>query len=243
MPRQSQVIAIEKDEKKRAKEEQTTIYKVLQKHALFQGQTREFHKLDDAAPDRPSENQHVQYNAEDLLHRAVKGLSSYFDCVLTKDKGNQVLSADVEVNGHVILKDAPITFLLFLEKEIIDLITVIKALPVLDPAHTWTYDDTSKIYRGNKVVTQSTTKEQVPVVLYDATKEHPAQTQLVTKDVPVGDWHTTAISGGIKRETAEMYLNKATDLLAAVKQAREEANSGEVKNHSISQNIIDYLFG
>jgi hypothetical protein len=42
--------------------------------------------------------------------------------------------------------------------------------------------------RGKANESLRTSKEPTVIVKYDATKEHPAQTELFTKDVPVGTW-------------------------------------------------------
>jgi hypothetical protein len=44
------------------------------------------------------------------------------------------------VNGKVVLEKVPVTHLLFLEKQVMNLHTIVSKLPTLDPAEKWTFD-------------------------------------------------------------------------------------------------------
>jgi hypothetical protein len=44
------------------------------------------------------------------------------------------------LDGKVVLKDAPVPFLLFLEKNLLDLQTVVGKVPTLDKAEEWHFD-------------------------------------------------------------------------------------------------------
>ena len=84
---------------------------------------------------------------------------------------------------------------------------------------------------------------QKPIVLYDATEFHPAQTQLVTQDETVGHWHTVKHSGAVPAPRRKLLLERAEKLLQAVKFAREQANNSDVEQKKIGSKVMNYLLG
>ena len=187
--RLAQVIAVEKEVAKRAMEEVTEAYKILQKPVLFEGFTRVYEPRvaegEDAQP-LPSESQRVQKVAEAMLRDAFNLWAGAFDATATKDFANCDARGDVVVDGKMVLKGAPVTFLLYVEKMLVHAHTLVSKLPVLDPAYEWARDDATGLFRAPPTQAQRTKKVQRPVVLHPPTKEHPAQTQLITEDIPVG---------------------------------------------------------
>jgi hypothetical protein len=137
-----------------------------------------------------------------------------------------------------------VSFLLFLEKQLTDIRTFVGNLPVLDPAESWSEDKNSGLYRTEPTSTHRTKKVQKPIVLYPATPEHPAQTQIITEDVIVGFWSQVKQSGAIPRPQKLIILDRVERLLKAVKEAREAANiQEEVKTPDIGAAIFGYLLG
>jgi len=55
-----------------------------------------------------------------------------------------------------IVDSAPATYLLFLEKQLADLHTLIANLPVLDPARAWTLDVNSQLFKSEAIKTTRT---------------------------------------------------------------------------------------
>lgn len=239
---QNQIIAIEKGVKNRAKTLLTDFYKAIQKPALFSGKIKKFEKINDDTPDLPDENVKVQMIASEMINKAAEALSEYFDVSATKDWGNCVSKASVIVDGQTIIEDAPVTYLLFLEKELADLHTFVGSMPTLDTSFNWSKDQNSNLFKSDSLKTQRTAKVQRPVVLYEATKEHPAQTQLITEDRLVGYWNSVEMSGALPIPEKESILKKIEKLQAAVKSAREKGNSCEIEKQSVSGKIFSYLF-
>ena len=126
----------------------------------------------------------------------------------TKDAANQEAKADVVVDDNVILTSVAATTLIFLEKQLLDVQTFVANLPILAADHTWSYDDGAGIYKAEEQTTHKTKKIQKPIVLYDATQYHPAQTQMVAEDVVVGHWTTVKQSGAIKRKERDEILER-----------------------------------
>ena len=92
------------------------------------------------------------------------------------------------------------------------------------------------------VKTTKMKKVQKPLVLYPATEQHPAQTQLVTEDVTVGTWNTVKYSGAITVQRKKQLQRKIRDLIKAVKFAREKANGHEVTDRAAGEIVFGYLF-
>jgi len=236
-----QVIAIDKGAKAEARSAISKLHHTNQKTALFSGQTRTFEPIDDANQ-LPAESVRVQKKVDDTIDSFVSSLSEQLDVQFTKDAGNTVAKANVTVNGRVIIENAPSTFLLALEKTLDDINTFFSELPELDPAEEWTYDTTAGLFRAAPRKTRSTRKEEQPVVLYDATDRHPAQTQLVQRDVLVGFWNQQRLSGAIDSDRKAEILRRISAIRKAVRSAREEANSTEISRYrGIGKDIFDFV--
>ena len=246
MAKLNQVIAIEKGVKSRAHAEISELYKTVQKPALFNGFTKDFRAKSEgeegSVETLPSERQRVQETVSDVLRRLERAKAELFDVTAQKDFGNTTASANVTVDGKLLIENAPVPFLLFLEKELTDLRTFILALPTLDVAEDWQRDVNSGLFRSGETVRQSTKKVQKPLVLYPATDKHPAQTQLITEDVTTGFWHTVKQSGAIPAPEKAALAERVDKLLAAVKTAREEANAAEAPKVEVGGAIFGYLF-
>jgi len=241
----NQIIAIEKGIKARAASEITDLYKAAQKPDLFSGFAKDYYPVDAEGEALPAERKRVQHTVADMLRTTERVMGELFSIVARKDYTNCVAKADVKLpDGTVVVKDAPVSFLLFLEKQLTDLRTFVGSLPVLDEADDWTLDANSALYKTGEVRSHRTKKVQKPIVLYQSTPEHPAQTQLITEDVIVGFWHQVKHSGGMPKTRKVDIASRVETLLAAVKQAREAANmQDEAPAPVASAMIFNYLFG
>jgi hypothetical protein len=243
MPKLNQIIAIEKGIKNECNVAITTAYKELQKTALFQGIARAYTPREDGGETFPPENQKVQKLAADLLGFTADTMTKYWDITATKDVANQTARADVVVDGTVIVKAAPVTFLLFLEKQLGDLATCIKTLPVLDPSETWTHDSTTNAFKTEAAQTNKMKKVPKAFVKVAATKEHPAQVEAFTEDVVVGTWNTVKYSGALPQEKIAEILARVGKLQAAIKFAREEANGIAAEHVHVGKNVFAFVLG
>lgn len=238
-----QVIAIEGGTKSRVNSFASEAYKLFQKPALFNGVSKVYAKKNEGEEDLPAESQRVQRNAEEMIRTVWGQTGDLFDIVATKDLANCGAKADVVVDGQVLLRQAPATFLLFLEKQFKDVRAEIVKLPELDQAVNWSYDQNTGNFRSDAIQTIRTKKEQTALVMYPATPEHPAQTQLVTKDVLAGTWSTTYHSGAMPSPRKKDLLTRIDKLIDALRIARETANEIEVEKQSVAGPIFGYLLG
>ena len=241
MAKLNQVIAIEKSVKSRATAEISELYKAVQKPTLFDGFNKAYQPIKEDEERFPPQSQRVQFNAVEVLRAAGNHLAELFDVTAQKDYANCAAVADVTVDGQVLLTAAPVTYLLFLEKQLTDMHTFVDKMPTLDPAEEWTLDQNSGTYRSKSSSTIRTKKIQKPIVLYPATPEHPAQTQLITEDETVGTWDQVRYSGAIPEPRRKELLARIVKLSKAVKFAREAANDTDAAEQKVGEKVFNWL--
>ena len=239
----NQVVAIEKGVNSRATTEISEVYKMVQKPVLFNGFNKTYLPVDENGEKYPDESQKVQLKVADVLERVKESKVELLDTVAQKDYANMTATADVVVDGTVLVKKAPVPYLLFLEKQLTDIRTLIGALPVLDPNEDWTLDAGNGIYKSKAVKTHRTKKVTKPLVLFPATDKHPAQTDKIIEDVVVGFWEQVKMSGAVEEKAQKALLKKVEALLDAVKQAREEANNSDAPKVDVGGALLGYIFG
>nr|CAA9285384.1 FIG01134179: hypothetical protein [uncultured Armatimonadetes bacterium] len=243
MARLNQIIAVEKGIKSASFQEISEAHHVLQKPTLLSGIARTYRPKDEEGEQFPPESTRVQVRAEEVVRQTGEVLTRLFDVTATKDWANCKARADVMVDGNVLLKDVPATYLLFLEKQIVDLHTFVKKLPVLDAAETWEYDASADTWATEPVQTVKTKKVPRNHVKAEATDKHPAQVEVYHEDVVVGFWRTVKFSGALPAKRVNELLERVEKLQQAVKFAREEANSMEAEDQKIGGKVFHYLFG
>lgn len=238
----NQVLSIERATKATAETEVTKIYHDLMKPELLEGQTRTYQPADEAGEEYPAETKRVQTQAEAQLKKAQHALVKLFQVTAQKDATNCVAKADVVVDGKVLVKDAPATHLLFLDKKLGDLIQVAKKLPVLDPKESWSlHTDGSGMYVTEPVKTTKTKKMTEPLVMVQATKEHPAQVKEISKDIIAGHWTTIRVSGALPQNRIDQIMDRLETLQKAVRFAKQEANNAKVIDLD-TKPVLDYIF-
>ena len=218
--------------------------KLVQKEALFAGRERTYRPLDEVNGQKlPPESQRVQQRADDLIRQPREKWTELWNLVLTQDTGNQSAKADIAVDGRTILAGVPVASLLFLDKQVNDLEAFVTRLPTPDPAEEWSHDPNTGLLRSRAAESLRTSKEPTVIVKYEATKEHPAQTELFTKDVPVGTWTQILYSGSLAADRKNAILGRIRKLQEAIKLAKEQANLLEVERRKAGEPILDFVFG
>jgi hypothetical protein len=243
LTRLNQVIAIEKGAKGRADSTLMQADRRMKAPALLTGLSRTYSPRDDDGEQLPSESTKVQLQVEEVLAEVRAVMVDLFDITATKDWGNCHALADVVVGGETLLEQVPVTYLLFLEKQLTHVHTFVARLPTLDPAEEWQYDKSTGLQKT--APRQTTRSKKVPrsQTLYEATPEHPAQVHMYHEDVVVGTWTLTAFSGAIHATRVRELLRRIEALQRAVKMAREQANVIEVTRQEVGQKIFDHIFG
>ena len=243
MAKLNQIIAIQSGLKTQVKESLTKAYHQIQKADLLGGISRRYQPKDETGETLPPESKAVQVKANEVIQQVSAELKNLFDIVATQDTANCEAKADIQINGTVLASRVPVTYLLFLEKQLIDLRAFIEKLPVLDPGERWQFDDGQDCFASEPFQTTRTKKVPKNHIKYEATKEHPAQVEMYHEDVTVGTWTTVKFSGAIPAHDRNEMLARVRELSDAVKSAREDANGMTVNNVKIGGVLLDYVFG
>lgn len=242
--KQNQIIAITNGKKSQAEKELTLIHHSLKKVDLLSGIDRTYRPINDEGAQRPPEKKIVQTTVRKSIEKVSNVMENLINLVSMMDKGNCEAKADIVVDDEIIAEGVPATHLIYLEKRINEEIaTFVNHLPTLDSAEEWSWNSNIGCYSSEPKESTSTAKTLKHKVLYEATKEHPAQISEYTIDEIVGYWKTILLSGNIGADDKEKMLVKVRKLADAIKIAREQANMTEVSKSDVGTKVIDYLFG
>lgn len=242
MAKTVQLLAVAGTVKEETDAKMNQLQHVAGQAGLFEGHLRTYEPAEDGGIRLPEENKKVRVTAAEVLTAAQQLLTRQWDLARTLDEANSRGRADVKVDGQVLLADVPVGHLLWLAREIARLHKLVEALPAVDVARDWSTDGMEAgLRRANPVTT--TLKEKIPgkFVLYDATKEHPAQVQRLDKDEVVGFWTQVNISGALERDRKEQLLRRLVKLSEAVRMAREEANTAVAEDYTEAKTVFDWL--
>ncbi|WP_049570367.1 hypothetical protein [Streptomyces sp. SBT349] len=242
MAKLNQIIAVEKGVKSKAQQDLAGVQHGLTKPALLAGISRTYQPKDEEGEQLPPESTRVQVKAEDVLRETAKTLTRLFDVTATKDWANRTACADITVDGETLLREVPVSYLLFLEKQLGELGGFLRRLPVLDAAESWSQDPSTDWWKTEAVRTVRTRKVPRNHVKAEATENHPAQVEVYYEDIPVGYWTTVKFSGALPARRVNELLERLEKLQQAVKFAREEANGAEVTDRRVGEAVFGYLF-
>lgn len=184
----------------------------------------------------PDESVPVPITVAEAIRQLRGPWAENVDVTLTRDKGNT--DAVGTIQGFVL----PPSAILWLEGKLQDLRTFVQKLTELDPNKTWTWDEHAQVWKAQPEQRMRVEKKQKPLVLYHATEKHPAQTQLIVEEIPVGVWTVQALSGGVPRSTKLQWLERIDRLQKECREAREEANSADTERFSVGEKLFDIIF-
>ena len=244
MVKLNQIIAVRNDVNSRQNRVVTDFYHAVQKPEPFNGMVRNYQPFIDLPENYvPGESVLVRNRVNKVLEGVTEAMARMWDLNATIDTTNTVATAAVVLeDGTTLTAALPATHLLFLEKQLVDIRTIISKLPVLDPAFVWTMDEQTGLWATEELKALRTKKEKRVLVAYPATDKHPAQVATYDEDVPVGTWTTRKLSGAVPATTVAKMLARVDTVLMAVKKAREAANQTTVVDAKSSP-ILDFIFG
>ncbi len=225
----------------------TDLHRLAQVGPHLSGTRRSYKAYDEDGEQLPGEVNYPRVVVEDLLPQVADVLGRLFQLQFTQDRTNCDARADIEVDGEVILPDVPATFLLFLEKQLVDLRTFIRALPPLDDAERWNRNEGSGTtwYESDPAETVRTKKTPKTFIKWQPpTPEYrqDAQVEVIQEDVRLGTWTTVKLSGAVPGVRIRELDQRITKLIDAVKVARERANSTPAVDRTADP-LFRYLFG
>lgn len=191
----------------------------------------------------------AQSDIQTSVVKELRWLSTYltksYDADFHIALANTTATADVILeDGTTLLAEVPATALLDLEKRLTEFRSVLETVGTLDPAKGFAPDNTfpEGTFKARPVVKTRTAKKARPMVKAEATKEHPAQVEVVIEDVPTGTIQEEEWSSLLTPAKKADLLEAVEALTRAVKAARSRANSSEVDtSRKIGKVIFNHL--
>lgn len=238
----NQIIAVANGKKTQAEKAFTEVYQKLQKPELYSGISRVYKPIDEDGETLPTEEKYPQLKVQDAIDTAKSALTELIDTVATQDTANTQAKANVVVDDVTVISNVPVTHLLFLEKQLNDIQTFVSKLPTLDAAERWTFDSNVNCFVTGVSQTNRNVKKMKNHVKAEATDKHPAQVEIYTEDQKVGTWNTVKFSGCIDAAKKAKFTSNVKKLIEAVKLAREESNSIEVKKVNYADDLLGFIF-
>jgi len=240
-----EILAVENTTKKKAGIILAETKKTFQeKKDHFDGLERVYHPLDDNGDMIAPEVKELVTTVGEKLDYTKKTLVSSIDVTLAKEATNSSGIAKAELKiGDNTFGELSATSLLALEQNLTQVRDLFKTIPTLDPTKVWVpADDRGEgIFRTNVEKKYRSVKKPTPMVMYEATKEHPAQVQILNEDVRVGHYEATYYSGRITPAKKAEILERVDTLISAVIKARCRANNVDVVDLKIGNKIFDYI--
>lgn len=243
MPRKlHELIAVEPDLKGTAEKiVQEAIVTFTKKDAHFMGQKRRYEKLFEHEGDQPDEDKPIVTTVAEKLKYTFSVVGKALDALASKEVTNTAAKADVLLDGQAIIQALPAVVLINLENQFKKLREMLGHIPTLDPSENWRWDESLNQYVADDKVTLRTKKVLKNHVKYEATKEHPAQVETYTEDVPVGKFFTKKFSGMLTPAEKSAMLERIDNVIRAFKEARERANDIQVQETKIAGKLFSYL--
>ena len=219
-----------------------TINTFTKKPNHFEARYKSYRPVDEDGDTFASEKQEMVTTVPQKLDHTQNVVSRYLDAVAQKELTNTNASAILEVDGVALLdKPLPATLLLALEGKLKQLREVYNAVPTLDPAETWKWDEQTKTYEANPKETYKTQKAFRNHVKAPATEKHAAKVETYTIDERVGEKKKKRWSGAITPAEKAAVLERIDMLMQAVKKARQRANDAEVKHIELGNVLFDFI--
>ena len=244
MTKLNQIIAIANTKKTKCATALSAVHAVLGRVDLFSGLDRKYQSLDEEGEKLPPETKIIQKTASEVITAAKSELVELLDTIATQEFANCDAKADIIVDGVVLAKQVPVSYMLFLEKQVDIVKGIVQKIPVLTQDVKWNRSvSDNNIFVTDPVTTNRTKKVPKSFVKSPATEHHPAQVEMFTEDIIVGTWSKTDISSAIPASERDAMLKKIEALREAVKMAREEANSIAVTDQKVGKSVLDFVFG
>jgi uncharacterized FlaG/YvyC family protein len=218
------------------------------KRHLFEEKRKTFTPKEENATPVTEEQSDIQSTVRKELAWVCGHIAKDLDVEYQIDLANTKATGDIivdEASGEALVKAIPPTNLLLLEKRLKQFHELLATIPTLDPAKGFRPDPDREagIYKAREVRKARTKKDARVLVLYQATKEHPAQTQVISEDVETGQIQEQEWSALLTPAIKSDLIERCENLLRAVKKARSRANEMEmdVATNRIGKKLLDYI--
>jgi oligoribonuclease NrnB/cAMP/cGMP phosphodiesterase (DHH superfamily) len=238
-----ELLAVEQDRKHKANQAVGEAIKVFTKQdVFFDGMSKHYVSLEEDSEQIPDEIKEMVSTVKEKMSITQEAVIAGIDAHISKEETNAagVAKSELMVDGKN-LGTFSATSLLALEGQLAKIKELYQAIPTLDSTKKWLFDSQKGFYKTEEEVKFRSVKRPKVIVKYEATKEHPAQTELLYLDFQVGKYETVYTSGKITPAQKATMLKRIDDLLEAVKVARSKANNVDVNNIKIGQKVFDFI--
>ena len=247
-----EILAVEQEIKANAERARAALIEVFRtKKTHFSGIRRTFRpfSVDESSGETGGERLEAETRlaktVPEALAAVLREVGKAVDIGYQLDEANTRARADIVIDGEVLVADVPATFLLQLERRLKELRSVFKESPTYDPVRLWSPDasaDKKHVLRAEPVTTVRKQRARKYNVMVEATKEHPAQVDVVEVDEPVGEIRSYEWTGMLSVGKKAALLEQVDRLLGAVKQARSRANTASVdKDKKMAKVLREFL--
>ncbi len=243
MAKLNALVALSNGLKARTQKAITALHRRMGNEGAMSGLMRTYRARDEEGDPLPPESKRVQDSASDILEDALSEWKSLWELVIAQDVANTRAMAELEVDGVVLAKDVPVTTMLWLTKQLDDMHTFAKGIPVVDQASEWHYSEQANCYATEPVETVRTKKTPQNHIKAPATKEHPAQVEVYPEDVIVGYWSKVEYSGAMLASDKADLLSRIEAVQDAVRVGKENANDLDVKRVERLKALFSYIAG
>ena len=251
MPKIHELLAVEASLATSADQTRNDTIKVFtSKQGLFSGLTKVHQLFDDEQQHlvQAPETKAVETTVQHELDFVAKHAAPYLDVMLQKEAANQKAVADIIIDGTVIAKNVPSIVLLSLEKKLQQLMPLYTAIPTLDSSKLWAIDPAYTIPNVYRTVNPEERQQTQTIkdfqTVAPATDKHPAQVVQVEKTTQIGKYVITGFTGALTSSEKSAKIERLTQLIRAVKAARQRANEQEIDpTLRIGKALFDYING
>lgn len=216
---------------------------------FFDGHSKSLAMIEDspgnkAIEDQAREEKPVTTTVYDTLQYALDIFAKAEELQFQKNDTNRRATGDVMWRGKVLLAALPVDELLGLEARLTKLRQLLAEVPTLDATKHWVPAANIGAHVFALQYPEETTKTEkqvTPIVLKEATKEHPAQVQAISRDVVVGKFTTIKRSGAATALQKAEAIKRIDELLVEIKQARMRANETEVEQTKLAHVLVELI--
>ena len=224
--------------------ETTTVFAKKADH--FRGHNKTVSFFDSGREgENTAETKQIVTTVYDKLTHTFKIVGRHYDALIQLEEANGRAKADLVIDGTTIMKDVPATFLLGMESRLKSVREMIMAIPTLEMSTKWEPDANmgDGYYRAEPLIAMKGEKNLKFLTVAEATDRHPAQVEKWNEDVPVARIETTHTSSMITPHEKSAMLLRCEKMISAVKKARQRANTVDVTDISIAEEIFGYIQG
>jgi hypothetical protein len=212
---------------------------------FYEGKTKTYKPLDDADVELvPPVQKEIIDSVPAKLKYTFGKVAEEYDFLLQKECTNRTAVADIVIDGKTLLADAPVDFLLTVERRLDKVRHVILDAPTLPNGPKWV-PDTQRgdgFYKlAEPEVSYRTRTTPVAVVLYPHTDKHPAQVKEGSETKTVGTFTEMKFDGRMTSHDKSILLERVDTLLREVKKAIRRANQAEVIERKVGTAVFDYI--